>query len=63
MSQGNAIGAGTRGTLSYNSFDTDELGAKYEADIKAFLEKIETDINGNPFIKDGKVDIGAVQSK
>jgi len=26
-------------------------------------EKIETDINGNPFIKDGKVDIGAIQSK
>ena len=63
MSQGNAIGAGTLGTLSYNSHDTANLGAKYEADIKAFLEKIETDINGNPFIKNGKVDIGAVQSK
>ena len=63
MSQGNAIGAGTLGTLSYNSHDTANLGAKYEADIKAFLEKIETDINGNPFIKDGKVDMGAIQSK
>ena len=63
MSQEKAIGAGTRGTLSYTSHDTANPGAKYEADIKAFLEKIETDINGNPFIKDGKVDIGAVQSK
>jgi len=63
MSQGKAIGAGTLGTLSYNSFDTDKLGAKYEADIKAFLESIGTDINGNPFIKGGKVDIGAIQSK
>ena len=63
MSQGNAIGAGTLGTLSYNSHDTANLGAKYEADIKAFLESIGTDINGNPFIKGGKVDIGAIQSK
>ncbi|MBP3269234.1 MAG: hypothetical protein J6L98_01010, partial [Bacteroidales bacterium] len=63
MSQGKAAGAGTLGTLSYNSHDTANLGANYSADINAFLEKIETDINGNPFIKNGKVDIGAVQSK
>ena len=63
MSQGKAIGAGTLETLSYNSYDTANLGANYSADIKAFLEKIGTDINGNPFIKSGKTDIGAVQSK
>jgi len=63
MSQGKAVGAGTVETLSYNSHDTANLGASYSADIKAFLEKIGTDINGNPFIKNGKVDIGAVQSK
>lgn len=63
MSQGKAIGAGTRGTLSYTSHDMANPGAKYEADIKAFLEKIETGINGNPFIKNGNVDMGAIQSK
>ncbi|MBR3440787.1 MAG: hypothetical protein IKH00_03905 [Bacteroidales bacterium] len=63
MSQGKAIGAGTLETLSYNSYDTANLGANYSADIKAFLEKIGTDINGNPFIKGGKTDIGAIQSK
>lgn len=63
MSQGKSVGAGTVATLSYNSHDTANLGANYSADIKAFLEKIGTDINGNPFLKNGKVDIGAVQSK
>ncbi|MBQ6178088.1 MAG: hypothetical protein IJK32_01010, partial [Bacteroidales bacterium] len=63
MSQGKAVGAGTVETLSYNSHDTANLGASYSADIKAFLEKIGTDINGNPFLKNGKVDIGALQSK
>ena len=63
MSQGKALGAGTVETLSYNSHDTANLGASYSADIKAFLEKIGTDINGNPFIKSGKTDIGAIQSK
>lgn len=63
MSQGKAVGAGTLETLSYNSYDTANLEASYSADIKAFLEKIGTDINGNPFIKNGKTDIGAVQSK
>ena len=63
MAQGKAVGAGTLATLSYNSFDTANLGANYSADIKSFLEKIKTDINGNPFIKGGKTDIGAVQSK
>ena len=63
MSQGKAIGAGTLETLSYNSYDTANLGANYSADIKAFLEKIGTDINGNPFIKGGKTDIGAIQSQ
>ena len=63
MSQGKAVGAGTLATLSYNSHDTANLGANYSADIKGFLESIGTDINGNPFIKNDKVDIGAVQSK
>ena len=63
MPKGQAVGAGTLATISYNSWDTANLGASYSADIKAFLEKIGTDINGNPFVKDGKVDIGAVQSK
>lgn len=63
MSQGVAVGAGTLATLSYNSYDTAKLGASYSADINAFLATIGTDINGNPFIKGGKTDIGAVQSK
>ncbi len=34
MSQEKAIGAGTRGTLSYNSHDTANPGVQYEVDIK-----------------------------
>ena len=34
MSQGKAIGAGTRGTLSYNCHDMANPGVQYEVDIK-----------------------------
>ena len=63
MSVGAAVGAGVLETLSYNSYDTANLGQDNKADIKAILEGIGTDINGNPFIKNGKVDMGAIQSK
>lgn len=63
MPKGAALGAGTLATLSYNSYDTANLGQVNNADIKALLENIGTDINGNPYIKNGKVDIGALQSK
>ncbi len=63
MSQGKAAGAGTLATLSYNSYDTANLGQDNKADIKAMLEAFGTDINGTPFVRDGKTDIGAVQNK
>ena len=56
MSQGKAIGAGTRGTLSYTSIPVPNTRLTSR-------EKIETGINGNPFIKNGNVDMGAIQSK
>lgn len=59
MPKGAAIGAGTVGTFPYNSYES----PKFTSDVKALLEKFGTDINGNPFVKDGKTDIGAVQSK
>ena len=59
LPKGDAVGAGTVGTFPYKSYESLE----YSADITAILEKIGTDINGNPFIKGGKVDIGALQSK
>ena len=63
MSKGAAVGAGCLETLSYNSFDTANLGQDNKADIKAVLEGFGADINGTPFVRNGKVDIGAVQSK
>ena len=59
MPKGAAIGAGTVGTFPYNSYES----PKFTSDVKALLEKFGTDINGNPFVKNGKTDIGAVQSK
>ncbi len=59
MPKGAAIGAGTVGTFPYNSYES----PKFTSDVKALLEKFGTDINGNPFVKGGKTDIGAIQSK
>ena len=59
MPKGDALGAGTLGTFPYNSYES----LKYSANIQELLEKIGTDINGNPFIHGGKVDIGALQTK
>ena len=59
MPKGAALAAGTVGTFPYNSYES----PKFTSDVKALLEKFGTDINGNPFVKDGKTDIGALQSK
>ncbi len=59
MPKGAALGAGTVGTFPYNSYES----PKFTSDVKALLEKFGTDINGNPFVKHGKTDIGAIQSK
>lgn len=60
---GQSIGAGTLDKYNYSSSDTEKEGVIFTSDIKALLEKIGTDINGNPFIKNGRVDMGAIQSK
>ena len=63
MAVGQSIGSGTLGTYNYSSSDTEKAGVVFTSEIQALLEKIGTDINGNPFIKNGKVDMGAIQSK
>ena len=60
---GQSIGAGTLDKYNYSSSDTEKEGVIFTSDIKALLEKIGTDINDNPFIKNGRVDMGAIQSK
>lgn len=63
MAVGQSVGTGTLDTYTYSSADTEKEGLIFTSEIKALLEKIGTDINGNPFIKNGKVDMGAIQSK
>ncbi len=59
---GKALGAGTLGTVTYNSKKT-EMGGPFTVDIKALLEKYAVDLAGNPRITNGKVDLGCYQAQ
>lgn len=60
---GEAVGAGTLEALSYASYDTANLGVIRTCDIKSVLEKFGEDINGRPFIQNGKVSLGALAAE
>lgn len=63
MPVGAAVDAGTVGDWPYNSYDTAALGQNNHCNIKELLEKIGTDMNGNPFVKNGKVSVGCFAAK
>ena len=59
---GKALGAGTLGTISYNSKKA-EMGGPFTLDVKALLEQYKVDLAGNPRITNGKVDLGCYQAQ
>ena len=54
---GKAVGAGTLGTLTYNSKKA-EMGGPFTLDVKALLETYPTNLAGEPRVVGGNVNIG-----
>ncbi len=54
---GKAVGAGTLGTLTYNSKKA-EMGGPFTLDVKALLETYPTNLAGEPRVVGGKVNVG-----
>lgn len=59
---GKALGAGTLGTVTYNSKKA-AMNGPFSVDIKALLDKYKVDLAGNPRITNGKVDLGCYQAQ
>lgn len=59
---GQILGAGTLGTITYNSKKS-EMNGPFTVDVKALLETYPYDLAGNPRVVDGKVDLGCYQAQ
>lgn len=59
---GKALGAGTLGTISYNSKKA-EMAGPFTVNVGELLEKYNTDLAGNPRVVGGKVDLGCYQAQ
>lgn len=59
---GQVLGAGTLGTITYNS-KKEAMGGPFSVDVKALLETYPYDLAGNPRVVDGKVDLGCYQAQ
>lgn len=60
--QGKALGAGTLGSIKYNS-NKAEMGGPFTVNVGELLNKYNTDLAGNPRVVGGKVDLGCYQAQ
>ena len=60
--QGQVLGAGTLGEISYNSKKA-AMNGPFTVNVQTLLETYGTDLAGNPRIVNGKVDLGCYQAQ
>lgn len=60
--QGQVLGAGTLGEISYNS-NKAAMNGPFTVNVQTLLETYGTDLAGNPRIVNGKVDLGCYQAQ